>query len=189
MESEPGGPSPAGDDELSRQREKRAAALLARWVPGFSGLTFGQTVAGVVLAAEHTPGPLDVERFLAGQGHDRRTIESVLAYLGPDALPHPSRRTDEIEAMTGTGTVAELPVRRSCTADADTSGREPVDLCEAPDGTRWEPGAVARDRAAGGEPTRLSSMAVGARPTEEQRLSSARRLQLLRRLQAMLLPE
>jgi hypothetical protein len=154
MESEPDGPSPGGDDELSRQREKRTTALLARCVPGFSGLTFGQTLAGVVLAAEQAPGTLDVERFLAGEGHDRRTIESILAYLGPGALRHPSRQTDEaLEAMTGTGTVLELPVRRSCIADADTFG---------------EPDAVPTDGESGGDLTRL---------------------QLLRRLQAMLLPE
>jgi hypothetical protein len=168
MESETDGPSPGGDDELSRQREKRATALLARWVPGVSGLTFGQTVAGVVQAAEQSSGPLDVERLLAGQGHDRRIIESVVAYLDRDALRHPSRRTDQVlGAMINTSTVVELPVRQSCTADA----------------------AVATDGAAGGGLTRLSSVVVGARGDEEQRLSSARRLQLLQRLQAMLLPE
>jgi hypothetical protein len=168
MESEPDGPSRGGDDELSRQREKRTTALLARRVPGFSGLTFGQTLAGVALAVEHSSGRLDVERLLAGQGHDRRIIELVLAYLDRDALHHPSRRTDEaLGAMTKPSTVVELPVRRSCATDA----------------------AVATDGIAGEGLTRLSSVIVGAREDEEQGLSSARRLQLLRRLQARLLSE
>jgi hypothetical protein len=47
-------------------------------------MTLGQTVASVVAATEEAEGVLDVQRFLADEGHSWQTIESVLAYLGLD---------------------------------------------------------------------------------------------------------
>jgi hypothetical protein len=182
MEPEPDGPYSGSDDEVSRQREKRNTAFLARLVPGFPGLTFGQTVARVVLAGEQAADVLDVERFLADQGHDWRTIESVLAYLGLDA------------AMYGTGTVVEFPVRRRpCGRDVDGTGCEHADRAgaapahAAPHGTRSEPAAVTTNDAAGDDLARLPSVVVDAPATHA--LNSARRLQVLERLQAMLLRE
>ena len=197
MESEPDRPYSGSDDEVSRQREKRNTAFLARVIPGFPGLTFGQTVTHVVLAAEQAADVLDVERFLTDQGHDWRTIESVLAYLGSDAARHPSRRTDEtVDAMSGTGTVLEFPVRPPpCAGDADRIGCEPADPAHAapahaaPHDTRSEPAAVTTNDAAGDDLARLPSVVASAPATEEQALNSARRLQVLERLQAMLLPE
>jgi hypothetical protein len=132
MESEPDGPYCGGDDEVSRQREKRATDLLARLVP----------------------------------------------------------RTDEAaDSITGTGTVVEFPLRRRSYAHGSTFGSAPTDPAHgAPHGMLREPAAVTTDGAASDDVGRLLSVVVGATGTEEQVLNSARRLQLLQRLQAMLLP-
>lgn len=73
----------AGDDDLSRQRRKREARLLARPVAGFPELTLRQVVAAVLEAGEASRQSHQVERFLTEQGHSWETIEMVLAYLGP----------------------------------------------------------------------------------------------------------
>jgi hypothetical protein len=101
----------------------------------------------VVLAAEQGADVLDVEGFLADQGHDWRTIESVLAYLGSDA------------AMSGTGTVLEFPVRRQpCSRDVDRTGCERTDRAV----TSGAKGAVTSAASTGqGNQDRLTAPAGG----------------------------
>ena len=84
MDAEFDGTYTSGEDEVTRQRLKHRAAFLERPVSGFPGMTLGQTVASVVAATEEAEGVLDVQRFLADEGHSWQTIESVLAYLGLD---------------------------------------------------------------------------------------------------------
>ncbi len=68
-------------DEVARQRRKRARTLLDRPVVGFDDLTLRDVVSSVLAATDESPGPLDVEGFLAERGHAWQTVEMVLASL------------------------------------------------------------------------------------------------------------
>jgi hypothetical protein len=97
METQFDGAHISGDDEVARQRVKRQVAALNRLVPGFPSMTLGQVVASVMAAADEVEGGLDIEEFLAGEGHSSRTIEFVLAYLRQDVpmLPEPVREDSD----------------------------------------------------------------------------------------------
>lgn len=86
---------PLADDDLSRQRRKREARLLDQQVVGFPALTVGDVVADVLAASDGSRGALDVPRYLAAQGLGWQTIETVMAYLQRQGLPHP-RRPDKL---------------------------------------------------------------------------------------------
>ncbi len=76
-------------DEVARQRQKRAEALLDRSVAGFDDLTLRDVVISVLAATEESRDPLDVERFLADRGHAWQTVQMVIASL--DVMErHPS---------------------------------------------------------------------------------------------------
>jgi hypothetical protein len=79
-------------DELACQRRKHWAASLRRTVPGFSGTTLAQLVAGVRAATARAGGTLDVTTFLSRQGHTRETIETVHTYLGLERRLEPTAR-------------------------------------------------------------------------------------------------
>ncbi len=72
---------PDTGDEVARQRRKRAEALLDRPVADFDDLTLRDVVISVLAATEESPGPLDVEQFLAGRGHAWQTVQMVAATL------------------------------------------------------------------------------------------------------------
>lgn len=85
------------DDDLSRQRRKRDDRLLATTLPDDPAVTVGDVVADVLAASgADAPGPpsgFDVRSYLAAQGHDRPTIETVVDYLDRQAaLPVPQYR-------------------------------------------------------------------------------------------------
>jgi hypothetical protein len=74
-------PGPDSGDEVARQRRKRTEALLDRPVAGFDDITLRDVLICVLAATEESPEPLDVERFLAEQGHVWQTVEVVLTSL------------------------------------------------------------------------------------------------------------
>jgi hypothetical protein len=98
---------PGNDDEVARQRRKRADALLDRPVAGFDELTLRDVLISVLAATEESADHFDVERFLVERGHAWQTVEMVLASFewidrhpssprsGPDRIegapspPHP----------------------------------------------------------------------------------------------------
>ena len=69
------------DDQVGRQRRKRAMALLDRPVANFDDLTLDDVLRSVVAATEESKGPLDVEGFLTERGHAWQTVEMVLSCL------------------------------------------------------------------------------------------------------------
>jgi hypothetical protein len=75
-------PGMPGEDDLSRQRQKRETRLLAQPVRGFEAMTVGDVVKTVVAATEESGGALDAQRFLEDRGHCTQTIETVLAFVG-----------------------------------------------------------------------------------------------------------
>jgi methyl coenzyme M reductase subunit C-like uncharacterized protein (methanogenesis marker protein 7) len=70
-----------GDDDLSRQRRKREARLLAGDVPDFPGVTVADVVADVLAASDEGHSALDVRSYLAERGHTSTTIKTVVDYL------------------------------------------------------------------------------------------------------------
>ncbi len=80
---------PTAGDEVGRQRQKRAEALLDRPVAGFDDLTLRDVVISVLAATDESPDPLDVELFLVERGHAWQTVEMVYASL-PVVRRHPS---------------------------------------------------------------------------------------------------
>ncbi len=72
---------PGRDDEVARQRRKRAEALLDRPVADFDELTLRDVLMSVLAANEESQGPFDVDRFLTERGHAWQTVEMVLASL------------------------------------------------------------------------------------------------------------
>jgi hypothetical protein len=77
-------PEDHADDDLARQRRKRDERLLAQPLPGDPTLTVGDVVADALGAMEAESGPdaeFDVREYLADQGHDRPTIETVADHL------------------------------------------------------------------------------------------------------------
>jgi hypothetical protein len=76
-----------GDDDLSRQRRKREARLLAGDVPDFPGVTVADVVADVLAASNEGHSALDVPGYLAERGHTSTTIKAVVDYLQPAAAP------------------------------------------------------------------------------------------------------
>ncbi len=68
-------------DEVARQRQKRAEALLDRPVAGFDDLTLRDVVTSVLAATDESMEPLDIERFLASRGHAWQTVQMVIASL------------------------------------------------------------------------------------------------------------
>ena len=70
-----------GDDDLSRQRRKREARLLAGEVPDFPGVTVADVVADVLAASNEGHSALDVPSYLAERGHTSTTIKTVVDYL------------------------------------------------------------------------------------------------------------
>ena len=70
-----------GNDEVARQRRKRAMAQLDRPVAGFDDLTLDDVLRRVFAATDECDGPLDVERFLIERGHAWQTVEMVLVCL------------------------------------------------------------------------------------------------------------
>jgi hypothetical protein len=74
------------DDDISRQRRKRDARLLAQELPGTADTTIGELVADLVAAiatgGEREDGrDLDVRGYMADRGHTGRTIDAVEDYL------------------------------------------------------------------------------------------------------------
>jgi hypothetical protein len=97
----------AGDD-LSRQRRKREARLLAQVVPDDPTLTVGDLVADVLAAvatarAEDGEPEVDVAHYLAERGHGRGTVATVLAYL--------ERQQATLEREQATPSVPTPPAR------------------------------------------------------------------------------
>lgn len=89
-------PSPVHDhdDEVARQRQKRAEDQLDRPVAGFDDLTLRDVIISVVAATEESQGPLDVDLFLTERGHVWQTVEMVhacLAFVDIYVLPGPGR--------------------------------------------------------------------------------------------------
>lgn len=72
---------PDDNDEVARQRRKRAMAQLDRPVAGFDNLTLNDVLRRVVAATDECDGPLDVERFLIERGHAWQTVEMVVVCL------------------------------------------------------------------------------------------------------------
>ncbi len=72
---------PTGGDEVGRQRQKRAEALLDRPVAGFDDLTLRDVVISVLAAVDESVEPLDVEQFLVTRGHPWQTVDMVFASL------------------------------------------------------------------------------------------------------------
>ena len=79
-----------GDDDLARQRRKRAARQLDQPVPEDPELTLRDVVMSAVSAIEEAGDDFDVRQFLAARGHSPQTIEAVTAELG---LHHPGHRS------------------------------------------------------------------------------------------------
>ena len=69
------------NDEVARQRRKRAVAQLDRPVAGFDDLSLNDVLRSVVAATHECDGPLDVEGFLTERGHPWQTVEMVLVCL------------------------------------------------------------------------------------------------------------
>jgi hypothetical protein len=74
------------DDDLSRQRRKRDARLLAQELPGTSDTTVGELVADLVAAIDTGSGredraEFDIREYMAERGHSWRTITTVEDYL------------------------------------------------------------------------------------------------------------
>jgi hypothetical protein len=74
------------DDDLSRQRRKRDARLLAQELPGTRDTTVGELVADLVAAIatasdDEDESELDIREYMAERGHTRSTITSVEDYL------------------------------------------------------------------------------------------------------------
>jgi hypothetical protein len=89
------------DDDLSRQRRKRDARLLAQTLPDDPSVTVGELVADVLAAAaaagdDDADGELDVRQYLAERGHEWPTIKTVVDYLerqeAARAVPSSRRR-------------------------------------------------------------------------------------------------
>lgn len=79
-------PYEMADDELSRQRRKRDARLLAEPISGAPQLTVGDLVADVLAASAADGGNVagswfDVRGYLAECGHDWPTIKTVVDYM------------------------------------------------------------------------------------------------------------
>lgn len=72
---------PDDNDQVARQRRKRAVAMLDRPVAGFDEITLNDVLRIVVSATDECDGPLDVERFLTERGHAWQTVEMVLVCL------------------------------------------------------------------------------------------------------------
>src|SRR3954447_18506079 len=79
------------DDDLSRQRRKRAARLVEA-TSGFEDSRVQAVVADALAAIEQRDGSFDVERYLVDHGHTSETITMVLTRLGLTDLRHPSGR-------------------------------------------------------------------------------------------------
>ncbi len=80
---------PAIVDEVGRQRQRRAEALLDRPVAGFEDVTLRDVVISVLAATDESVEPLDVELFLVERGHAWQTVDMVFASL--DVITrHPS---------------------------------------------------------------------------------------------------
>lgn len=74
------------DDDLSRQRRKRDARLLAQALPDAPDMTVGDLVAEILAAIATTDddgdGPgLDIREYMAERGHASPTIKTVEDYL------------------------------------------------------------------------------------------------------------
>lgn len=86
MPAAPTGEAADGGDDLSRQRQKRAARLLNRAAVQFDDVDLKEVVVSVRGATEDRGVRLDACRFLAEQ----QTIDVVLAYLSLEGIAHPS---------------------------------------------------------------------------------------------------
>jgi hypothetical protein len=69
------------NDEVARQRRKRAVGFLDRPVAGFDDIRLDDVLRSVEAATEASKGPLEVERFLTERGHTWQTVEMVLVCL------------------------------------------------------------------------------------------------------------
>jgi hypothetical protein len=78
------------DDELSRQRRKRAARLAEESPSRFDDSRVRAVLADVLAAIEQRGGDFDVERYLVDHRHDQETVQRVLAQLGLSEVRHPS---------------------------------------------------------------------------------------------------
>lgn len=147
MNADPKGSDPAGDDELARQRRKRRAVFVERLMPGPPGTRQGRAL----WVAGEAGGALDVERFLAEQGHGEAS-ESMRTYLA-SAARHPSQANQPVEAATileFRGRRESFPVEQTRSASVASSGVAGVTATEgkkASDEAAWRLRAVERLRA------------------------------------------
>src|SRR5437868_125692 len=79
-----------GDDDLARQRRKRAARELDRPVPEDPEMTLRDVVRCAISAIEEAGDDFEACQFLAARGHTPETIEAVMAQLDLHHPDHPS---------------------------------------------------------------------------------------------------
>jgi hypothetical protein len=102
--------------------------------------------------ANEAGGALDVERFLAEQGHDGETSESMRTYLA-SAARHPSQANQSVEAATileFRGRRESFPAEQTRSASVASSGVAGVTATKgkkASDEAAWRLRAVERLRA------------------------------------------
>ena len=78
------------EDDLSRQRRKRAARLVNQPPSPFEDSRVRAVLADALAAIEQRGGDFDVEWYLVDHGHSPETVQTVLAHLGLVNLTHPS---------------------------------------------------------------------------------------------------
>jgi len=84
------------NDDLSRQRAKRAARTLDLPLVGFGALSL-RGVIGQVLTRIEERGDFDARRYLVDQGHSQDTIAAVIGCLRLTDSVHPSRRLSVVD--------------------------------------------------------------------------------------------
>jgi hypothetical protein len=79
------------EDDLSRQRRKRAARLLGSPRSRLEDNRVQAVLADALAAIEQRGDDFDVQGYLVDHGHGRQTVQTVLAHLGLGEVRHPSR--------------------------------------------------------------------------------------------------